>query len=1675
MKQKWNRPLAFVLTLAVIFLQGTVPAQAGEYSPGGSGSAEGYAISGEEQLQPGEIYWFDLSGEELLSYYPEFDISMVPAIYTGGMNAYVLNESAAGKAESSSIASRTEQADAEYGYTYTHSLFLVGCYQSGSWNELNELGLIFGRTYTNNDVAYTMRAPSGGTATLGASGSPVNNEFASLLKYLNDQDDLLWVQDTSPNDSTKRMARYTSDGSVGTWDPMEGEGPGYFPVLEMENDTNISVLTYDLNGGGYFSKWYFADDISNQLNIVRSTDSSVSALNVNFYTKPHQLATFSGWSGDDGKTYQPGEAVPPSVKRLTAIWTIPKYSITVQTEGGGTASASSTLAEVDSIVSLTATPNQGCHFVGWEVVSGGITISEDNTFSMPEEDVGLKAVFQGDNTITVTGATAEDRYCDGTDQVKITDVTLEGVSDGDDVKVDVSNLTGTLSGKQAGTYTSITLSQLPLTGAAAETYHVELPVTVPLTGDGVKLLEVPEQDSQGRYEIANEEELRWFAGLVNGDQDILGTAQQNKAANAILTANIELSDKNWTPIGNQAAVYTGTFDGAGYTIDGMIVEDLSNSNQGFVGYLGENGRIQNLTLGENCSVNGGKYTGGICGWNNAGTITGCTNKGSVQGNGDVGGICGHNMSTVENCTNTGAVTSSGNTLGGICGYSHTSLTDCTNSGAISGDSKQYVGGICGYIDDGTVSGCTNMGTVSGGNDVGGICGFSDATIINCTNRTDVDGSARVGGICGDNHDQKGTIQNCYSTGNVTGSSMTGAVCGRNQKSVENCYWLENTCDADIGSGSGEATPKNESAFATGEVAYLLNGSTSQGEVAWYQNLDNGKAKDDFPVLDSTHGMIYQGKSCSGDAWGYSNTEGTVTMHYFENGFCEVCGQYQPAMWNEAENRYEIYNAGQLYWFYALVNGDTWKAEFDTRNSAANGVLMEDITITDGRKWTPMGSNVYRYAGTFDGGGHTISGLLVDRSGSDYQGFVGRLDNTGIIRNLTLTDCSITGNLYVGGVCGFNGGGTIQNCHVDATVKVSGKRYVSGVCGSNERGTISGCSNNGTVESSDFDAGGICGLSHYGQISFSGNTGSVKGSTRSVGGIVGSNYGEVTACYNTGEVSAPSQVGGICGYGYGDTENCYWLAGTANAGIGQQSGGIVTNVDPKTAEQFASGEVAYLLNGSTSEGDLAWYQNLDNGLGVDVIPVLNSTHGIVYPKYSGCKIDGFSNTQMAPATHTYGPDGFCTVCGKGYQPARLADGVYQIENAGQLFWFAALVNGDTNQEDITQANPAANAVLTTDLDLSGREWAPIAPSTTFKNNATTVEDTTNKSYSGTFDGQGHTISNFEIRTNSAELTSGLFGAVTGIIRNLGVVNATFDNIGSYDGRFGALCGLLVKGSSTATAARIENCYVTGSSILSASKIAGAIAGANYGGTIENCFECGNKVSGHSRIGNLVGDNQNDASTGTMIGTVTNCYSDTKVVGNQGGKVNGGGVKDAEEFASGEVAYLLNGSSSDSPVWYQNLDNGQTVDSYPVLDSSHGIVYCIEEDPVRYSNDPNGKPAQIISVDITWGELSFTYSDGTWNPDTHEYDGEGWTVDKEDGNTVKVENNGNTAVSVSFTYTATVDGITGSFTDGENPVSAPVSLPANNSSTVYLILADKPENELMEATIGSVTVTIGGESE
>ena len=194
--------------------------------------------------------------------------------------------------------------------------------------------------------------------------------------------------------------------------------------------------------------------------------------------------------------------------------------------------------------------------------------------------------------------------------------------------------------------------------------------------------------------------------------------------------------------------------------------------------------------------------------------------------------------------------------------------------------------------------------MSTGKYVGGVCGYSDAnaSVTNCYNTGSLSTGQYTGGVCGGNG---GAIANCHNAG-----ATDYGVCGNNkssdENSITNCYYLDTTCSSAIGgTGKGTATAKTDTAFASGEVTYLLNGSTSEGDLVWYQNLDNGKEKDNVPVLDSSHGVVFSGYGQ------YSNS----LLHPYDNGFCTECGQYEPAEKNGSV--YEISNAGQLFWFAAL--------------------------------------------------------------------------------------------------------------------------------------------------------------------------------------------------------------------------------------------------------------------------------------------------------------------------------------------------------------------------------------------------------------------------------------------------------------------------------------------------------------------------------------------------------------------------------------------------------------------------------------------------------------------------------------------------------------------------------------------------------------------------------------
>ena len=118
--------------------------------------------------------------------------------------------------------------------------------------------------------------------------------------------------------------------------------------------------------------------------------------------------------------------------------------------------------------------------------------------------------------------------------------------------------------------------------------------------------------------------------------------------------------------------------------------------------------------------------------------------------------------------------------------------------------------------------------------------------------------------------------------------------------------------------------------------------------------------------------------------------------------------------------------------------------------------------------------------------------------------------------------------------------------------------------------------------------------------------------------------------------------------------------------------------------------------------------------------------------------------------------------------------------------------------------------------------------------------------------------------------------------------------------------------------------------------------------------------------------------------------------------------------------------------------------------------------------------IVSVEITWADMEFTYSDGTWNTATHTYEGVGWSTDTVDGNKVTVHNAGEVNVSVSYGYTQDNSMVSGGFiTDGAVPVNTPVDLPAGEDKSAWLVLDGKPNETMYKKVLGSVTVTIGGD--
>lgn len=290
------------------------------------------------------------------------------------------------------------------------------------------------------------------------------------------------------------------------------------------------------------------------------------------------------------------------------------------------------------------------------------------------------------------------------------------------------------------------------------------------------------------YLISTAEDLVDFRDKVNsGETSVCATLTQNIDLNTGIIFNFDGTYSGdtpniWTPIGTNENVYCGKFDGAGYTVSGIYIEDSTMDYSGLFGCTGSAAIVSNVGV-ENSYFNGNNYVGGICG-ENSGYIENCYNTGVISANSRVGGICGENSGTVSNCYNTGNVTGT--------------------------ETEQSIGGVCG---------CNSA---------------------------------------------SGTVQNSYFNCDRYFGSAVGSI-------------IDSTVCEDV---LGKTTEQ----FASGEVAYLLNGLTSEGELVWGQEL----GVEITPVFGGK--TVYYDLNCNGN-YCYSN-ETISSEHSFQAGKCIYCGLYQ---------------------------------------------------------------------------------------------------------------------------------------------------------------------------------------------------------------------------------------------------------------------------------------------------------------------------------------------------------------------------------------------------------------------------------------------------------------------------------------------------------------------------------------------------------------------------------------------------------------------------------------------------------------------------------------------------------------------------------------------------------------------------------------------------------------
>lgn len=453
---------------------------------------------------------------------------------------------------------------------------------------------------------------------------------------------------------------------------------------------------------------------------------------------------------------------------------------------------------------------------------------------------------------------------------------------------------------------------------------------------------------------------------------------------------------------------------------------------------------------------------------------------------------------------------------------------------------------------------------------------NEAKIENCqaiSNSSNSSNSSNGGGVYLANNTKftlsgSAVIQNCTATNSANSGEAYGG--GVSADCVKEITLADSArivgCTAANGSGlyiTGSHQP--------GYGILYANGGSVEGDVVLgdYEN---------YPcTITGTGGTVFKGKVTvapgstikSGTFNGEVTNNGTITGGVFNNtvsGSGTITGGTfnTPMTGSGTKNDpYQISTAEQLKLFRDIVNG----AGGQTQNRGAYAVLTANIDLNN-KPWTPIGNytegNQIYYEGTFDGGGHTISGLNVTGE-FVYAGLFGTVKD-GTIKSLTVAGKVSPSNsqCIVGGIVGYASNAVIKNCSNHCSVTGRTTSIIGGIAGFNSSGAIIDCYNVGTISGINY--------------------------AEAIGGIVGSNSGTISNCYNVGTVSNDTSVGEIAGHNNGTVENCYYLAGTNLNAVGQNnSNGNITKTESKTAANFANGTVLNLLINGRADSEHPWYE------------------------------------------------------------------------------------------------------------------------------------------------------------------------------------------------------------------------------------------------------------------------------------------------------------------------------------------------------------------------------------------------------------------------------------------------------------------------------------------------------